>query len=293
MLTVLAVITFVFVALRATGDPTLLYLPLDHTPEQREAVAERLGTNKPVYVQYFRYMKRVFQGDFGDSHRWNEGALSLVLDRLPATLELATVAFVIALVVSIPLGVIAGVRPNTLTDVLIRIFATAGQAVPSFILAIVLIWLFSVRLRWFPVAGDETWKHFVLPGIALAWATIGAQTRITRAAMMDVARQDYVRTARAKGLAFRAVLSRHQFRNALIPIITIVGLGWAHFLSGAILVEIIFSWPGVGRLLIDAAFARDYAVVQTCAIVLSVFFIFINFITDMAYTIADPRVRAV
>lgn len=291
LLTVLVLLTFVFLIVRATGNPVSYLLPFDFTTQQEQAVRRELGLDRPLIVQYGVFLGNALHGDFGYSHRWKRDAMGMVMERLPRTLGLAVLAFAISLTVSIPLGVIAAAKRGAAVDTVIRIATTTGQAVPNFVLAILLIWLLSVKLRWLPIGGAGGLNHYILPAVSLAWFSIAAQTRLVRSAVGEVLVQDYVRTARAKGLGHAAVLMRHGLRSALVPILTMIGLQWAYFLGGTVVIETVFSWPGVGRLMIDAVLARDFAVIQSGTIVLSVLFITINLVTDLSYLIADPRTR--
>lgn len=291
LVTILAVLTFVFFVVRITGDPVSYLLPFDYTDEQRAALEEEIGANKPIIEQYWIFIQGVAQGDLGFSHRWGEPAMDLVMQRLPETLKLAGAAFGIALVISVPLGIIAAARRGTVTDSTVGMLATAGQALPNYVLAVLLVWLFSVELGWLPVGGTGGITHYILPAFALATFSISAQTRIVRSAVADSLSQDYVRTARAKGLAPSTVMFRHALRSSLVPILTIIGLQWQFFLGGTIIIETVFAWPGVGRLMVDAVDARDFAVVQSCVFVLAGLFIVINAVTDVMYGVVDPRYR--
>lgn len=291
LVTILAVLTFVFFVVRITGDPVSYLLPFDYTDAQRAALEEEIGANKPIIEQYWIFIQGVAQGDLGFSHRWGEPAMDLVMQRLPETLKLAGAAFGIALVISVPLGIIAAARRGTVTDSTVGMLATAGQALPNYVLAVLLVWLFSVELGWLPVGGTGGITHYILPAFALATFSISAQTRIVRSAVADSLSQDYVRTARAKGLAPSTVMFRHALRSSLVPILTIIGLQWQFFLGGTIIIETVFAWPGVGRLMVDAVDARDFAVVQSCVFVLAGLFIVINAVTDVMYGVVDPRYR--
>lgn len=290
--TLFVVLTFVFMIVRVSGDPVVYLLPFDFTAEQEQRVRENLGLDKPIIQQYAIFLGDFIQGKMGDSHRWKTDAFGLVADRLPATLSLAAVAFVMSVVISLPLGMLAAVKRDGAIDAGVRVFATAGQALPNFILAILLIQLIGVELRWLPVGGYGGIGNYILPAVSLAWFSMAAQTRIVRSSMADVLSTDYVRTARAKGLAPLTVLVRHALRSALVPILTMIGLQWAFFLGGTVVIETVFAWPGVGRLMVEAVTARDYAIVQAGTVVFSALFILINLITDLSYLVVDPRTRA-
>jgi peptide/nickel transport system permease protein len=291
VITIFCVMTFVFVASRATGDPVTLMLPLDATPAQRHDLSVQLGTDKSVFRQYLIYLGDAFHGNLGRSHRWQQPALSMVIARFPYTALLAGVAFLLAIAVSVPLGVLAATRRGSAIDAGVGLLTTAGQAVPNFVLALLLVWLFAVKLHWLPVAGSGGWRYLILPAVTLAAFPIAAQTRIIRSAVIDVLHQDYVRTAQAKGLRPLTVLSRHTLRGALVPIITILALQLSFFLGGAVVIETVFAWPGVGRLMVDAVSARDFPIVQSGTLVLCTLFITINALADVLYAAADPRYR--
>jgi peptide/nickel transport system permease protein len=292
VLTVVAVLTFVFFAIRITGDPTSYLLPFDYTDAQKAELEHQIGADRPLIVQYGKFLSDLAHGDLGRSHRWRQDALGMVMDRLPATLRLASVAFLLTLVVSLPLGILAAARRGSAIDGFVGGLTTTGQAMPSFVLAVLLVWLFAVKLQWLPVGGSGGVTHYVLPAVTLAAFSIASQTRIVRAAVSDVLTQDYIRTARAKGLSSRVVLVQHALRAAAVPILTIVGLQWHYFLGGTVVIETIFAWPGIGRLMVDAVLARDFAVVQSGVFILSTLFIAINALTDIAYGVVDPRYRA-
>jgi peptide/nickel transport system permease protein len=291
--TVLAVLTLVFIVVRSTeGDPTAAYLPLEATAQQRAEVERQLGVDKPLPVQYAKFLQKVvLEGDFGNSVKFHDKATTLVFERLPNTLKLGALAFAITVLLGIPLGVLSAVREGSWIDLGVRAIATAGQALPSFVLAVLLVLVFAVNLRWLPVNGTGSFDHYILPALSLAWFPIAALTRVVRSSMLDVLRQDYVRTARAKGLSARAILISHAFRNALIPIVTLIGVLSTYFVGGAVIVETIFAWPGLGRLLIEAALSRDFAIVEAATFFLALIFILINLLTDLSYYWLDPRLR--
>ena len=291
IVTLFVVITFVFVAIRATGDPTLAYLPIGFTPEQHAAMEKELGVDQPVVEQYGQYLGRAVRGDFGQSNMYHVNAVHLTLTKLAATAKLAVIAFLFALVVAVPLGVVAGTRPGSRIDFGVRLLATTGQAAPSFVIALILVWAVAVKVHWLPVSGNEGWKSYVLPVLSMSWYSIAAQARITRSAVISVSHEDYIRTANAKGLSAFTVTTRHMLRNALVPIVTMMGLTWPVFLGGTVIIEVIFAWPGIGQLLLQAATNRDYAVVETVTVVFAAIFIATNIVTDAALILIDPRIR--
>jgi len=283
--------TIVFVVTRLSGDPISLILPPEATPAEVDRVRGQFGLNEPLPVQYGVFLRRAVVGDFGQSIRQRQPAMRLALDRMPATLQLAASSFLFAVVVGVPLGLIAGVRPRSLWDNVTMTFAVVGQAVPTFYLGILLIIVLAVRFGWFPVGGRGDWKTLVMPTLTLGTFAMASIARLTRSAMLEVMSQDYVRTGRAKGLTERAVTLRHAFRNALIPIVTIMGLQFGTLLGGAVVTETIFAWPGLGRLAIDAINNRDYPVVQAAVFLAAVAFVFINLVVDLLYSQLDPRIR--
>lgn len=281
----------VFLILHLTGDPVTLLVPIDATQETVDMIRREMGLDDPLYVQYGRFIKGAIQGNFGFSYRQNQEALSLVLDRLPATLELSFISLTLALVVAVPVGIISSVKSNTLPDRLGMVFALLGQAIPVFWLGIMLILIFAVTFQLFPAAGKGTLRHLVLPSITLAMFLMARITRVVRTSMLEVLEQDYVRTARSKGLRELVVIGRHTLKNAAMPIITIVGLELGTLLGGAVITETVFAWPGVGRLAVKAIYNHDFPVVQAAVFMLSLIFIALNFLVDILYTYIDPRVR--
>lgn len=291
MFVVVAVVTVVFVLIRLTGDPVVLFLPVDATPEQIAAMRHELGFDRPVAVQFLDFMARAIRGDFGESLRHGEPALTLVVERIPATLQLTLVALVLMLLVALPIGVLSAVRKQSAYDVVGMALAMLGQSVPTFWLGIVLVLVFAVKLRWLPSFGRGSVLHLILPGVTLGAYSAAITTRLVRSAILETLGTDYIRTARAKGLSERVVLYKHALRNASIPIITVVGLQVGTLMGGAIVTEQVFSYPGMGRLAVQAIGNRDIAVVQAFVVVTAVIILVTNLLVDVAYAIADPRVR--
>lgn len=281
----------VFLILHLTGDPVTLLVPIDATQETVDLIRHEMGLDDPLYVQYGRFIKGAIQGDFGFSYRQSQEALSLVLDRLPATLQLSFISLALALVVAVPVGIISAVKSNTLPDRVGMVFALLGQAIPVFWLGIMLILIFAVTFQLLPAAGKGTLRHLVLPSITLSMFLMARITRMVRTSMLEVLEQDYVRTARSKGLRELVVIGKHTLKNAAIPIITIVGLELGTLLGGAVITETVFAWPGVGRLAVKAIYNRDFPVVQATVFMLSLIFIVLNFLVDILYTYIDPRVK--
>ncbi|HVQ74215.1 MAG TPA: nickel ABC transporter permease [Candidatus Binatia bacterium] len=281
----------VFLILHLTGDPALLLLPPDATVEDVERFRRQMGFDDPVAVQYVRFLAGALQGDFGESLRHGEPAMALVLDRLPATFELAGAGLLIAMCLAVPAGIISAVRRNTAVDYVSTVIALLGQAMPTFWLGIMLILVFSVHLGWLPSSGRGDLAHLILPAITLGLFTTARITRLTRSGMLEVLGQDYIRTARAKGVGEPPVVWKHALRNASIPIVTIVGIELGTLLGGSVITETIFAWPGVGRLSVQAIFNRDYPVVQAAVFILAATFVLVNFLVDIMYTYLDPRIR--
>lgn len=275
----------------APGDPVALMLAETASPEQMEAAREHYGFNDPLIVQYWLFISRAVQGDFGTSLYYDQPALKVVLEAFPATVHLTLVAFCIAVVIAIPLGVIAAIRRDTIWDYIAVGISVLGQAAPSFWIGILLILFFSVRFKIFPSSGNFGPEYVVLPAITLAALLMAVLTRLTRAGMLDVLTDDYVRTARAKGLRESSVVTRHALRNALIPLVTVMGLQLGSLLGGTVIVEQVFAWPGVGRLAINAISSRDYPIIQAVVFLISVVFVVLNLVIDLLYGVLDPRIR--
>ena len=259
--------------------------------EQIEWIRVQEGLGAPIYVQYGRWLSHLVHGDLGNSLATGEPVLKEILRRFPATLQLALLSLVISLLIAIPLGIISATRQYSLVDHVSMLGAILGVSMPNFWLGSLLILLFSLYLGWFPVCGHGGMEHMVLPAITLGTGIAALTTRMTRSSMLEVLGQDYIRTARAKGLRERVVIGKHALKNALIPVVTIVGLQLAFLLEGSVIVETIFAWPGVGRLLVDSIFNRDFAVIQGCALFMAVIFVLANLIVDVSYAYLDPRIR--
>jgi ABC-type dipeptide/oligopeptide/nickel transport system permease component len=290
--TLLVAITLVFVIFRLVpGDPAQLAAGESAPKSVVEAIREDMGLNKPVWIQYLNYLGDLVRGDLGVSRVYQQGALEELLARLPATVLLAGAAMVIALVVGVASGVLSAVRPSSWVDYLSMATAVGGVSLPSFWLGLMLIILFAVKIDIFPVAGFDGPKSIVLPAVTLAANHMAVLARITRSSMLGVLSQDYVRTARAKGLMERIVVLRHGLRNALIPTITIAGMQLGYLLGGSLVVETVFAWPGVGRLMIDSIQQRDYTMIQAIVLVFAAMMLIVNLTVDVLYGILDPRVR--
>lgn len=280
-----------FLARLAPGDPVSLMLAETASPEQIEAAREHYGLNDPLPIQYWLFVTRAVRGDFGDSLYYNEPALLVILEAFPETVKLALAAFVVAVSVAVPLGVIAAIKRDTVWDYLAVGLSVLGQAAPSYWVGIILILFFSVRFQLLPSSGNFGPEYIILPAVTLAALLMAVLARLTRAGMLDVLGEDYVRTARSKGLREHTTILRHALRNALIPLVTVMGLQLGSLLGGAVIVEQVFAWPGVGRLAITAISARDYPIIQAVVLVVSSVFVVINLTVDLLYAFLDPRIR--
>jgi peptide/nickel transport system permease protein len=281
----------VFVLVRVTGDPVSLLLPETATDAERESLRESLGFNDPLYMQYLHYMSDVVRGDFGVSLRYNTDALAIILERLPATLELAIASMIVAILIAIPLGILSAMKRNTFLDLFITGGAVLGKAMPSFWLGIMLILLLSVVFQIFPVSGRDSLMHLVLPAITLGTGIAAEMTRLIRSSMLEILGQDFVRTARSKGLREAVVVNIHAFRNALIPVVTIMALQTSTLIGGTLITETVFAWPGMGQLLVQAVNLRDMAVVQAATFLIAFFVILSNLLADLLYRLLDPRIK--
>ncbi len=283
--------TLAFFLLYLSGDPVDLLLPLDASPEARAELRRAYGFDDPLYVQYGRYLWKLAHGDFGVSLRSQEPALGLVLGRMPATLKLAGAGLLFALILGIPAGVLAALKKGTFAELLVMTLALLGQSIPVYFLGLVLIMVFGLKLHWLPISGYGTIRHLILPTITVGTFVTASIARLTRNGVLQELRSDYVRTARAKGLSERVVVYKHALRNAAIPVVTIVGLQLGTLLSGAVITETIFAWPGMGRFVLLAVEQGDFPVVQASVIVFALLLALVNLAVDLAYLWLDPRVR--
>jgi ABC-type dipeptide/oligopeptide/nickel transport system permease component len=286
------ILTMVFLLIHVVpGDPVEQMLGEGARAEDVQQLRHELGLDLPIGVQYVRYLRGVARGDLGSSLRFQQPVARLVLERYPATLELAIVALLVCAALSIPAGILAAARQGHPADHIVSVLSLLGLSVPNFALGPVLILVFSVEIGWLPVSGRGGLAHLILPAATLGTALAAILTRMVRTSMAEELTSDYVRTARAKGLPERTVLFRHAFRNALIPNITILGLQFGTLLAGTIVTETIFSWPGIGRLAVQAIEARDYPLLEGCILVIAVSYVLVNLATDVVYALVDPRVR--
>ena len=291
-LTLLGVSVLVFVILRVLpGDPARMLLP-DGAPESAVLELNRqLGLREPLFVQYGLFLRSVAHGDFGQSFQYRAPALLVVRERLPATIKLTLCAMMLTVLSGVTIGIVAAVRRGTRYDYVGTLLAVLGQSLPNFWLGIMLVLLFGVTLRWLPTSGFQNWTYLILPSITLAAYPTALVARLTRSSMLEILNREYIRTGRAKGLAERAVVLRHALRNATIPVLTVIGLQIGTLLGGAVITESVFAWPGMGKLVVDAIYFRDFPVVQTVLIISATIFVVINLLVDALYTVVDPRIR--
>jgi peptide/nickel transport system permease protein len=291
MITIALVVTFAFVVLRLSGDPALIIMGPEAPPEVIAAFRKAWGLDDPIWMQYFDYFGAIAKGELGRSMRDGRPAIALVLERIPATLALTIPALLLKLAIGIPGGIFAALHRGSLIDRAVMIGAVAGFTVPSFVLGLVLVLIFAVQLGWLPSGGQETWRHAILPIVTLGIGGAAVLARFTRSAMLEVLGQPYIRTASAKGVSWRAVVLSHALPNAAIPTVTIIGFMVGTLIAGAVVVESVFSWPGVGRLLVVAVANRDLAVVQCILLLVAATMVTSNLVVDFLYGFLDPRLR--
>lgn len=289
---ILGVLCLVFFLIHLVpGDPVEVMLGESARPADREALRQSLGLDQPLAIQFGQYLGNVSHLEFGDSLHSKRPITEILAERIPATLELAVAALIVAIVIAFPLGVIAAVRKDSTWDHSAMAVSLIGVSIPNFLMGPLLILFFAVWLGWFPVSGREGIGSLVLPAITLGTAMAAILSRMIRATLLEVLNEDYIRTARAKGLGPSAVIWRHALRNALLPVITLMGLQLGALLAGAVITEAVFSWPGIGQLIIEAIQSRDYPVVQACVLLISLSYVIVNTLTDLAYSWLDPRIR--
>ncbi|PAU98435.1 ABC transporter permease [Paracoccus salipaludis] len=290
-LTILLVMSFAFVVLRLSGDPAQVLLGPDAPQDAVDAFRARWGLNDPLWQQYLAYLAQILSFDFGVSMRDQSPAIDLVLDRIPATLAITVPALILKVCIGIPAGVYAALHRSSIADRGVIMMSIFGFTIPSFVLALVLVLVFAVTLDWLPSGGQDTWRHAILPIATLSIGGIGILARFSRSAMIEVLGQPYIRTAMAKGLPWREVVWKHALPNAAIPIVTLIGFMVGALIAGAVVVESIFSWPGVGRLIVVSVSNRDLAVVQCLLLVIAASMVVANLCVDFAYGLLDPRLR--
>lgn len=294
MIPVIIGVSFIifFIINLAPGDPARMIAGHEANEETIERIREDLGLNDNIFVRYGRYMWNFLHGDLGKSYYSDNRVFNKYVERLPATLEMAASFIVVALLFSLPMGVIAAVKQNSIFDRFFSVLAMVAESMPNFWLGILLILLFSAKLKILPSGGNEHWYSVILPGLTIGWQMCAMMTRMTRSSMLEVIRQDYINTARAKGLSERVVIIKHALGNALIPIISAAGALFVDCMGGSVVVETIFSWPGVGRLLIDGVSKRDYNMVIGCVIMTTILICIGNLLIDLMYAVVDPRIRS-
>jgi ABC-type dipeptide/oligopeptide/nickel transport system permease component len=280
-----------FGILHVIGDPVLLLLPQNAGKEEFERYRHLLGLDRPIYVQYWTFASRAVQGDFGRSWYGDAPAFRLVIERMPPTIYLTLAGLGVALLIAIPLGTLAALRRHSFVDTLCTMVAVAGQALPLFWLGIMLIIVFAVRLKLLPASGYGTWQHFLMPAFCLGAAIAPITMRLVRSGLIEVMNMDYIKTARAKGMAERPVVWKHAFRNACIPVVTVLGLQFGQLLGGAIITETVFAWPGVATLTVDSIRNQDFPVVQCAVVLLALVIVVVNLVVDVAVAVIDPRIR--
>ncbi len=283
-------VTLTFFITRLTGDPAKLMLPEEATQEAIDLFRTQHGLDKPIVVQYGNYLLQLMRGDLGNSIQQQEPVSKLILERFPATLRLSLFSMLLAILISFPLGIFIALHRNTIWDLIGTTFALIGQVTPSFWTGLMLILVFGVYLKVLPISGSETWRHLVLPSVTLSFFVTGRLTRMVRSGMLEVMSTEYIRTARAKGLLEKTVIWVHALKNAAIPVVTLLGLEFASLLGGALVIETIFAWPGVGRLVINAVLQRDFPIVQGVVLISAATFVIANLIVDLLYSVLDPRI---
>ena len=281
----------VFLILHLSGDPTALLLPVEATAQDIERFRHIMGFDRPIWIQYLDFARNAIHGDFGESFRYRMPAMGVVLERVPATAALTAAALAVALIISIPMGILAAVKRNTIWDNVAMALALVGQAVPGFFLAIMMIYVFAVKLRILPTYGFKGIDSLVLPAITLGVFSAASLTRMLRANLSEVLQQDYIRTATAKGIRRRRTILRHALRNAVLPVLTLLGIQVGVLLGGSVITETVFAWPGMGRLVVQAVLNRDYPVVQAAVFFTAIIFLLVNLVIDVIYTVLDPRIR--
>jgi peptide/nickel transport system permease protein len=292
-ISILGASIIIFAISRLSGDPVVMLVPPDAPPSLIAEIRTQYGLDQPLVWQYLLFLGHALSGDFGNSYRWQMPALQLILDRLPATIQLAACGLLFSVALAVPIGVLSAVHRGGWIDRIGRVFAMLGQAMPAFWVGLLLILVFAVQLNWLPAFGHGTPAHVVLPAIALGWYPVAAQTRIVRSAMLDVLDSDHIRLSRALGTPERLIVWKYALRNAAVPLLTMLGVYFAAMLGGAFVVETIFAWPGVGRTVVEAVFSRDFPVVQAGVLFTSILFVLSNLLVDLSYGLVDPRIRDV
>ncbi len=281
----------VFLSVHLTGNPALYLLGPEATEQDYEQMKRNMGLDKPLYVQYANFLGGIVQADFGTSHIRDVPARDILLQRLPATLQLAGVAFILTIIVGVPLGILSAIKRDSILDQLGKLFAVVGIAAPSFWIAIMLILLFGAILGWLPTYGRGGIEHFILPAFVLSWHSMAGVLRLARSSMLEVLDSEYVKFARIKGLKEMVVISKHALKNAVIPVLTFSGLTLAGLLNGSVAIEVVFAWPGIGRLMLEGIRTRDFPIVQATVLAAGFFYVFTALVVDIMYAYINPRIR--
>ena len=291
LFTLWIVVSLVFLLIHATGDPIAVLAPQQMSAHDQAILRASLGLNRPLGVQYFRYLAGVLHGNLGVSYYSGQPAMALILQRVPVTLELVGLSIGIAVAFGVPFGIVAAVRPDSIMDLMLRGVSVLGSSVPTFFLAIVLIFAFSVAFNVLPASGAGSLRHFIMPAFTLAFFRIALFTRLVRSTLIETLNQNHVRTARAKGVAEPIVILKHALRTALLPLVTVFGLQFGQLFAGAVITETIFALPGMNRMALQALYRLDYPIILAYVLVVALMFVAINFLVDLAYALLDPRVR--
>ena len=291
LLAVFVISIIVFALSRVAGDPLAAILDDEAGKEQIERLRQSWGLDKPIHVQYFTYVRRLLTGDLGVSFRWDRPVLELIAERLPATVQLSSFALVITGFIAFPIGVLSAVKKDSWFDAGGKMFAILGQSAPTFAVGLILMWLFAVQLGWLPTSGRGGFRHMLLPGFALGYYNVAAIMRLTRSSMLDVLDTEYVKLARIKGIPEWKIVWKHCFRNALIGPLTYFSLIFAVLITGSVVIETVFAWPGLGLMVIEAINSKDHIVVQAVVLLFAILYVGINIITDITYAYVDPRIR--
>ena len=291
LLCVIGVITIVFLLVRISGDPVACIMAPEASREDWEAARRTLGLDKPLYIQYGRFISGILRGDFGNSIKYDKPCLDIFIGKFPNTLLLGTVAMCFSIFIGIPFGILSAVKVGGRFDNFSKIFALLGQAMPVFWGGLMLILVFSVHLKLLPVAGIGSWRHVLMPAFTLGWFFTAALLRLSRSTMLDVLDSEYIKMARIKGVPETHVILKHAWKNASIPVISLAALNFVFLINGTVITEMIFAWPGVGRLVVDSIYARDFPMIQACALISSFMYVFANLVVDVIYAYIDPRIR--
>lgn len=291
LITILGVTIVVFLLIRITGDPVSAMMPPEATKEEYEVMRQLLGLDRPIHIQYWTYLMGILKGDFGESIRFNEPALDVFLMKFPNTLQLATAAMAISILIGVPLGIMSAVKVGSWFDSVGKVFALMGQAIPVFWLGLMLILVLSVQLELLPVSGMGGWQNLVMPAFTLGWGFSAALLRLTRSAMLDVMDNEYIKMARTVGVPEMSIIFKQALKNALIPIVTLGTMNFIFLISGTVITETIFAWPGVGRLVVESITARDFPMIQMAVLIFAFIFVFANLFLDILYAFLDPRIR--